>query len=89
MSNKHEKLCDECLAEMFRRVGEEFPNKELTDQDAWYAKRAWTCAEEDDFREWMETKLKKEAKFTAKQATFETSMFLLNWGWKTSDPESR
>ena len=33
--------------------------------------------------------LKKQGKFTAKQATLETSMFLLNWGWKNSDPESR
>jgi hypothetical protein len=70
---------------MFKRVGEEFPNPELTDQNEWYTKRTWTDAQEDDFRKWMIDKLRKEGRYTKKTAEWETSMFLLNWGWKNEE----
>ena len=87
MSKTNEELCEECLTEMFRRVGEEYPNKEFTDQDKWYLQHSWTVEEEDDFRDWMHKKLRK-AKFSKHQADMETAMFLLYWGWKTDFGES-
>jgi hypothetical protein len=49
MKDKYEVAVDMCLKEMFKRVGEKYPNKKLTDQKEWYTKRTWTEAEESSF----------------------------------------
>jgi hypothetical protein len=79
-----DKACEICLKEMFKRVGEKYPNKKLTDQKEWYTKRTWTEAEESSFRKWMEKYLSKNFKYwTKKRLDLEIAMFLLMWGWKT------
>jgi hypothetical protein len=70
-----------CLKEMFKRVGEKYPNKKLTDQPEWYTKRTWTEKEEDDFRVWMGKLLKKRHGLKKAMIDREISMFLLQWGW--------
>ena len=75
---KFNKICEECLEEMFRRVGLEYPNKELTEQDDWWTKHTWTIEEENEFRDWMKKKLKKHK---IRRVDSEISMFLLMWGW--------
>lgn len=84
-SEKRSKIFDECMAEMFKRVGEKYPNKELTDQAEWYLKRTWTEEEEKDFKVWMINHLKRTLRFNKKSAEWETGMFMLNYGWKTFD----
>ena len=74
----YDKITQECLVEMFKRVGLEYPNKELTDQDRWWEKHTWTKEEEADFRAWMLKKLKKTKMVRVEQ---EINMFMLMWGW--------
>ena len=78
-------ICEECLKEMFRRVGAEYPNESLTNQPEWYNKYQWTEAEQDDFCKWMKAFLKKHSHWRGKTLDFEVGMFLLNWGWRTKD----
>ena len=77
----YESTTELCLKEMFKRVGEKYPNKELTDQPNWWTKRTWTEAEEDDFRLWMDKLLKKRHGWNKRMRGNEISMFLLLWGW--------
>ena len=79
----YDEACEECLVEMFSRVGEKYPNKKLTDQPDWYRKRSWTEKEEKDFKVWMEKYLKKHFKWTKRMIDNEVGMFILNWGWTT------
>jgi len=80
---KNDKIIDECLKEMFRRVGEKYPNKELTDKKEWYLLRSWTQKEEDSYRKWLKKKLKKAIPYlTEKKLDYEVAMFLLMWSWK-------
>jgi hypothetical protein len=84
VNTEYEKACVICLKEMFKRVGEKYPNKELTGQKEWYTKRTWTEAEESSFRKWMEKYLSKKFKhWTKKTLDIEIAMFMLMWGWKT------
>jgi hypothetical protein len=77
----YDKVCTECLKEMFKRVGEEYPNK-LTKQKDWWMKRSWTLEEEIDFKEWMRKYLKKTCRWNAKMIDKEVGMFMLMWSWK-------
>ncbi len=82
----YEKTCEDCLKEMFKRVGEKYPNEKLTSQDKWYDKHSWTPEEENDFRNWMTKFLKKKHRWNKKMIESEIAMFLLMWGWK-NDPQ--
>lgn len=77
----YDKTCEIVLKEMFKRVGEKYPNPKLTNQKEWYTKRTWTEAEEDDFRKWMKDYLKKKYRWNNKTIQKEIAMFLLMWGW--------
>ncbi len=79
---KNERLCEQCLTEMFKRVGLEFPNEELTSQDDWYMQHTWTQAESDDFKKWMLKLLKKERMIRPEH---QYAMFNLMWGWKVKE----
>jgi len=83
---KYDKICTECLEEMFRRVGLEYPDEELTSKENWYTLHVWTKEEEDSFREWMLKKLKRHRLM---RAELEVEMFLLQWGWKVEDYERK
>lgn len=52
LAKAYEQTVDECLKEMFKRVGETYPNKKLTSQEKWYTKRTWTEKEEEDLKMW-------------------------------------
>jgi len=79
---KNEKICDQCLAEMFKRVGLEYPNEELTRHEDWYARHTWTEDEEKEFEAWMLKKLKKARMI---RPEMEVAMFMLMWGWRTKE----
>ena len=79
---KNAEICNECLVEMFKRVGLEYPNEELTKQADWFRKYEWTADEEDDFKKWMTKLLKKKRCI---RVEMEVAMFLLMWGWKTKE----
>jgi len=81
----YEKTCEDCLREMFKRVGEKYPNPKLTADEKWYQKRTWTPEQEKGFRAWMVKLLKKRHGLQKRQIDWEVGLFLLNWGWKT-DP---
>ena len=78
----NEQLCNECLEELFRRVGRKYPDEEFTTQPDWYMQETWTQAEEEDFRKWM---LKKLGRMYRKET--EVAMFLLMWGWKNKEDD--
>ena len=80
----YDKVCTECLKEMFKRVGEKYPNKKLTDQRDWYMKRCWTEKEEADFEKWMRAYLKKTCRWSTRMINKEVGMFMLMWGWKVN-----
>ena len=82
---KYEDTTEMCLKERFKRVGEKYPNKKLTDQKDWYTKRTWTEAQEGDFRKWMDKLLKKRHPgWNSRTRDMEIGMFLLNWGWSNA-----
>lgn len=78
-----DKILVECLKEMFRRVGERYPNKKFTNQDRWYAMRAWSDESEKDFKGWLVQYLKKRMRLSLEAAMKEVSYFLLMYGWRT------
>lgn len=81
-----EKTAEICLREMFNRVGEKYPNEELTNQDAWWRKHTWTIEEENDFKDWMIKFVKKRhPRWTKQTIHMEVGMFLLSWGWSYED----
>lgn len=81
----HENAVKDCLKEMFKRVGEKYPNPELTNKNGWFTLRTWTQADEDDFRKWMKQYLKKHTLFKNRAIDTEISWFLFAWGWKVKD----
>lgn len=83
--DKYASACEECLKEMFRRVGEEYPNEKLTSQAEWYNLRMWTEKEYMDFRGWLVAFLRKRFKWAEKKCNWEAGLFLLDWGWKTKE----
>ena len=86
---KYDKICEECLIEMFKRVGLDYSFEEILEyakQDKdWYWLKAWTKEEEDKFTAWMDDKLKK-MKWNKQTRAMEIGWFLLMWGWKRADP---
>ena len=83
MKNTWEDTTEDCLKEMFRRVGAKYPWPGLTRYREWYNRRTWTEQEQDDFRTWMKKLIMKRHKISTKKADYETGMFLLMWGWRT------
>jgi len=84
-----EKTIEMCLKEMFRRVGEKYPNKEITDKPEWWKTRTWTEEDENDFRKWMGKLLKKRHPGWKKiLVEREIGMFLLCWGWSYAKKDS-
>lgn len=80
---KAEKVTEKYLKEMFKRVGEKFPNPELTDQEDWYSLREWTEEEEKSYGAWLKKQIKKDFSYmTSRMIDLEVGMFLLNWGWR-------
>ena len=76
-----DKLYHECFKEMFRRVGEKYPNEEIISKENWYQLRSWTDSEEKDFRFWMRDYLRKKTKLNKKMAKTHVLFFLLQYGW--------
>lgn len=77
----YDQTTEDCLVELFKRVGEPYPN-ELTKQDKWYHLRAWTKDEEADFKKWMDDLLKSRYKWSKSKRSREVAYFLLAYGWK-------
>lgn len=87
---KHrEKLFDQCIVEMGRRVGldwktfDDVLKYQKENGVTWYTTQTWSKQEQDDFSEWMKDLLKKE-KFTEKIILNEVGWFLLSYGWKVN-----
>ena len=76
-------IVNNCLKEMFKRVGLEYPNIELTDKPDWYWKYEWTEDEENDFKLWMVKYLQKYSDMVDYYIDKEVGWFLLSYGWKT------
>ena len=79
--NKEEKVFEYCFKEMFRRVGEKYPNKELTDNNNWYELRSWTQKEEKSFYYWVVGYLRRELKWTKERSKNQASLFCLQYAW--------
>ena len=73
----------ECFIEMFKRVGEKYPNEELTKDPNWYMLRQWTVKQEENFKKWMIIKLRVSYKYMKQEAIMSTNWFLFQYGWTT------
>lgn len=75
-----------CLKEMFKRVGEKYPNEELTKQKDWFSQRTWTEKDQENFKKWLEKKMAKQWSYLGKRKIeLEAAMFILMWGWRCED----
>lgn len=83
--SKQEKTIEIALKEMFFRVGEEYPNEELTSNPQWYSARTWDIDEEKKFKKWLIDFFAKNLKIPKKMAKLQAEMFILQWGWKTTN----
>jgi len=90
MNKKIEEVSNRCFVEMFHRVGINVANASeamiwATDHgDNWYQKKSWSAEDEEDFKTWMITTIRRDLKATLKAAEAEAATFLLNYGWKTA-----
>jgi len=84
-----DRVCNQALKEMFRRVGQVFdPEKEYSGQ--WYDEHTWTTEQQEDFKKWLTKLVKKSFPYmTERKIQTEAGMFLLNWGWRTSDADEQ
>ena len=95
-NKKYEKLFEECICEMGRRV--ELPwgvfddvkdwleeNDCDSNNKPWYHLCTWTKQDEDDFRIWMFNFLKKKTRWSANKINLEVGTFILQYSWKVSD----
>lgn len=84
-----EKFMMMCFREMFKRVGEKFPNEELTKHKDWYSRRTWTEKEQDSFKKWLKKKIASRWRYLkGRKLEFEVEMFILMWGWRTEEKEN-
>jgi hypothetical protein len=83
-SYNYEKSFEDCMKEMFKRVGLKFSVEFCQGKD-WYMSKSWTTAQQNEFRKWMEKLLKKRHGWGAHQLNKEVGMFILCYGWKQSD----
>lgn len=74
---------EECLKEMFRRVGSRYSRRFCKRAD-WYRTRSWTDAEETDFKKWMVGHLRKRCRWTKRTAEKEAGWFVLMYGWRSA-----
>ncbi len=87
--DKWEKLCTRCFEELFRRVGEKFPNNELTKDPEWYKRRSWTEEEQEDFKKWIKKEMKRTLPIlSAKKIEWEAGLFILCYGWATKEAQN-
>jgi len=78
---KHEEVFSRCLREMFYRVGEDYPNDDLTSNDEWYRLRSWSIKDEENFRKWMYKFVKYELRISKKRAEEMVIWFSMDYGW--------
>ena len=83
----NDKIVNNCLKEMFKRVGENYEKSYLLlTQEDWYRSKTWTQEEEDDFKDWMTVYLQKHKKdWTSLTIEREIAWFLLMWGWSIKE----
>lgn len=84
-------ISENCLLEMFRRVGLHMPDYAALKawaKDAgpdWYQVRTWTSEQEDAFRDWMDAYVARHTSWGKRRRGDEIGMFMLMWGWKVED----
>ena len=81
MVDRYTQAFEFCLKEMFLRVGEKYPNKDLTDKTDWYMLRSWTMEDEENFRQWMVSYLRNKLRLSKKRAEREAAYFDMNFSW--------
>lgn len=77
----NEQIFQECLDEMFRRVGIRY-SKKFVGQIDWYRNKSWTENEEKSFKDWMVGLLRKKKRWTKRMSEKEAGWFVFNYGWK-------
>ena len=85
-SDKYQQAYDFCFKEMFLRVGETYPNKDLTNDPDWYMLRSWTIEDGKRFRQWMVLYFRKELRYTIKLAELDINYFMMQWSWTNKFP---
>jgi|688.fasta_scaffold856564_2 hypothetical protein len=70
------------LDAMFQSVGFDGFDPEFARQENWYAKRAWSRRQREDFRNWFVSSARKDLKWSERVAEREFGLFDLMWGWR-------
>jgi hypothetical protein len=85
MNEKYDKVIEQAIKEMFRRVGLKFdPKKKYPDN--FYEQHTWSREESKSFRNWMIKLCKRNFPHWMKhKLDWEVGMFLLDYGWKYKD----
>lgn len=74
------------LPEMFKRVGRSTDTIKTTIKEpSWFTSTKWTIEQENIFKIWLVSQLRKDIKLTKKAAEREADMFCLNFGWSTGE----
>ena len=90
MSTKLE-LFKLALVEMGRRVGldwETFDDVmayQASHGIQWYLTKTWTKDEEHDYQDWLKMLLTSKTDWSAYKVRSEVGMFMLSYGWKTTE----
>ncbi|HRR48717.1 MAG TPA: hypothetical protein P5293_01995 [Bacteroidales bacterium] len=89
MKQLEQKNLDEIMAKMFEMAGATY-DPSIVKKNRWYLKYRWTKAQEESFKKWLVSYLKKNkfclnTKIAEKQADY----FILWTGFPTSDFEKK
>jgi hypothetical protein len=74
----------EYIAEMHKFINVPYDEDACKKED-WFMRHTWTSEEEDKFKEWLITEIRKDFEFSKKISENEANFFLLNYGWKTNN----
>lgn len=87
--NKQEKVnkfIQDAINKMFEIAGHDVTYDDIKNRDDnWYQQWTMTMSQNNEWREWGETELRKRFRYTKKLAQKEMGMVTLMWGLKLSD----
>ena len=72
----------EALTKMCEVIGVKYDDIDFESPE-WYMKHSWTMKQENEFKEWLDSKLKSTE--SAKMRAIKVGCFLMNYGWKIKE----
>jgi hypothetical protein len=83
-----DEMVKDIINTMFIIAGHDVSYEDIKDRkDKWYEQWTMTPEQEEKWKEWMVTYLRKHRKLTVRYAKTSASMYNLMWGLKVNRPE--